>query len=460
MPAFSDPRYLALRALLGVLRDHQPLDGTLDRLLISPDGLTARDRALLFAITIGTIRHLTLIDHLLSHCMQRPLAERRHETWAILRTGLYQILFMRVPARAAIHEAVRLVKASREQAMAGFVNAVLRQAATLQPELLLAKQMDPLSRLAVTHSHPRWLVERWLSRWGETVTQRRLAAGNQPGMLTLRINTLVTNRENVADTLKQKGFDTEPCRFSPHGLRLPNRSGRVEDLPGYDAGWFMVQDEAAQLVSLFVDPQPGEHILDACAAPGGKTLHLAALAQGKATILALEKRAERLPALAENLVRLRSPGVRVAAGDATDAEFLRHALTGKKVDAALVDGPCSGTGIIRRHPDIKWRRRPEDVPLLVTEQQRLLTAVAEQVRPGGRLVYATCSMEPEENQEQIATFLAAQPAWERLPLDPVREGVAADMVTPEGDFFVESGQEGMDGFYAARLQKSRSHVQG
>ncbi|MBF0138433.1 MAG: 16S rRNA (cytosine(967)-C(5))-methyltransferase RsmB [Magnetococcales bacterium] len=449
----TDPRQLAVRAVLGVVRDHHSLDGILDRLLFGALDLSPRDRGLVFEIAVGAIRHLALLDHLLTRCMTHPLAERRQETWAILRTGLYQALFMRVPARAAVNEAVRLAKAGRERAMGGFVNAVLRKAVTLDPQAIPEAVTDPVTRLALHYSHPAWLVQRWQTRLGEAATRRRLDAGNHPGPLTLRVNSLLTNREQVMETFVQQGFHVERCKFSPHGLRLTGRSGRVEELPGYAAGWFMVQDEAAQLVALLLAPQPGERLLDACAAPGGKTLHLAALALGKAAILALEKSPERLPPMAENLVRLRTPGVRVASGDAGDVDFVKKLLTGGPVDAALLDAPCSGTGIIRRHPDIKWRRRPDALPTLVAEQQRLLNAVAAQVRPGGRLVYATCSLEPEENAEQIVAFLATHPEWRRLPVNPLREGLREEMVTPDGDFAVEPGQEGMDGFYAARLQR-------
>ncbi|MBF0426593.1 MAG: 16S rRNA (cytosine(967)-C(5))-methyltransferase RsmB [Magnetococcales bacterium] len=447
------PRQLAIRALLRVTRDHHPLDDTLERLLATTPNLPPRDRALVFAIVIGTIRHLTLLDHLLRACMQHPLAERRQESWAILRTALFQIRFLRIPTRAAIHEAVNLAKKGREQALAGFINAVLRRAANLDADALLATLNDPITRLAIEHAHPRWLVERWLTRLGEPATRHRLQTGNQPGPLTLRINTLATTRARMAEALGAQGIEVENCLRSPQGLRLPGRVGRIDALPGFAEGWFMVQDEAAQWVSILVDPQPGERLLDACAAPGGKTLHLAELARGQATIIAVEKRPERLPALAENIVRLHAPGIRVASGDATNTAFLQHALAGETVDAALVDAPCSATGILRRHPDIKWRRQPGELTALVAEQQRLLAAIATQVRPGGRLIYATCSLEPEENAEQIATFLATHPTWRRWPIDPRQAGLDPTMITAAGDFAVEPDQEGMDGFFAARLQR-------
>ncbi len=432
-----------MRAVQAVQREGVPLDDVLDALLADFSG-SARDRALAFEIAVGTTRYFNLLDHLLVRCMERPLPVGRHWTRAALRTGLYQAAFLRIPARAAVHETVELVKNSPERALAGFVNAVLRRAAGLDREQVVAEISDPEARLAVATAHPPWLVTRWVARLGLEGARRRLEAGNRPPPLTLRVNTLATSRERVIAALQQAGCEVQPMAGVPQGLVLPRPAGGVAALPGFAEGWFVVQDPAAQRVAPFLDPRPGERILDLCAAPGGKTTHLAALAEGKARVVAVEKRLTRIPRLRENLTRLKVPGVTVQRGDG--AEVAGEAA----FDKVLVDAPCTGTGIIRRHPDVKWRRGPGDLARMVVEQERLLTAAARAVRPGGVLVYATCSLEPEENEARIEAFLADHPDWQRRSLVPELE---APLLTPAGDFASEPGWADMDGFYAARLQR-------
>ncbi|MBF0162252.1 MAG: 16S rRNA (cytosine(967)-C(5))-methyltransferase RsmB [Magnetococcales bacterium] len=432
----GSPRLLAVQAVMGVLRDATALE-----LPPAAGALAPRDRAMALEIAAGTVRHLATLDHLLTACMERPLEQKHRFLWAVLRTALYQALYMRVPERAAVYEAVALLKESREANRAGFANAVLRSALRLDQTALLAQIADPVRRLAVSFSFPEWLVRRWWERLGEAATRERLAASNQVAPLTLRTNTLATQPETLRAALGERAT---PCRLAPEGIWLQEMTGPVEKIPGYGNGWFAVQDQAAQLVSHFLAPQAGERVLDACAAPGGKTTHLAALAGDALTLTAVEQDAERIPRLHQNLHRLRVQQVEVLQGDAGDPALLGE----RSFDRALLDVPCTGTGVLRRHPEIKWRRSADDVARMARIQARLLTGVAARVVVGGWLVYATCSLEPEENQEQIEAFLQQHPGWCRRPIT-----MAGVPVTPQGDFHSEPGEQGMDGFYAARLQR-------
>jgi 16S rRNA (cytosine967-C5)-methyltransferase len=258
--------------------------------------------------------------------------------------------------------------------------------------------------------------------------------------LTIRVNTLATALEKCETVLAERLFAR--CAALPEAMTLRPGEGAVEKIPGYGNGWFAVQDQSAQWVALLLAPQAGEAILDACAAPGGKTAHLAALTGNQLRLTAVEKEVTRLPRLQENLQRLRVQGVEIIVGDAGDPALLGE----RRFDRALVDVPCSGTGVIRRHPEIKWRRQPEDLVRLVREQERILRAVAARVKVGGVMVYATCSLEPEENEQQVEHFLAAHPAWRRHESRPA--GIPCDA---RGDLRVETGDEDRDGFYAAAL---------
>ncbi|MBF0402223.1 MAG: 16S rRNA (cytosine(967)-C(5))-methyltransferase RsmB [Magnetococcales bacterium] len=430
------PRLLAVQAVIGVLRGTGPLE-----LPPAAATLAPRDRGLALEIAAGTVRHLATLDHLLKSCMERPPEENHHFLWAVLRTALYQALYMRVPERAAVFEAVAMIKESRENSRAGFVNGVLRAVLRLEPQQLLARISDPIRRLAVESSYPEWLVRRWWHGVGETVTRARLAAGNQVAPLTVRANTLATQPATLLAALGAQGT---PCTLAPEGIVVEGAVGPVEKIPGYTNGWFAVQDQAAQLVSHFLAPQPGDRLLDACAAPGGKTTHLVALAGGSVQMTAVEKDPDRVVRLRQNLHRLRVNGVEIVVGDVGDPAVLGD----RRFERALVDVPCTGTGVIRRHPEIKWRRQPADVGRMAQSQARILAAVAQRVVVGGVLVYATCSLEPEENQGQVDHFLQQHAGWQRLPI--VMEGVP---VNSQGDFCAEPGEQGMDGFYAARLQR-------
>ncbi|WP_130470829.1 16S rRNA (cytosine(967)-C(5))-methyltransferase RsmB [Candidatus Magnetaquicoccus inordinatus] len=430
-------RLTAVQAVMGVLRSTAPL-----QLPASAERLSGRDRALAMEIATGTLRHLATLDYLLKSCMNRPLPDKHQFIWAVLRTALYQALYLRIPERAAVYEAVELLKGRREESWSGFANGVLRAVLRVDRQALWQEIKNPQQRMAVQESYPEWLVARWWQRLGEEGTRRRLQAGNQIPPLTVRVNTLATTTERLLEALAERVLVRSASL--EEAITLRPGEGAVEKIPGYGNGWFAVQDQAAQWVAPLLAPQPGECILDACAAPGGKTAHLAALAGNQLRLTAVEKDPARLPRLLENMQRLRVQEVEIVTGDAGDPAL----LAGRSFDRALLDVPCSGTGVIRRHPEIKWRRQPEDLQRLCVEQQRILQAVATRVKVGGTLVYATCSLEPEENEQQVEHFLSQHPQWRRQSVRPA--GMPAD---ERGDLRIEMGEADCDGFYAASLQR-------
>ncbi|MBF0630964.1 MAG: 16S rRNA (cytosine(967)-C(5))-methyltransferase RsmB [Magnetococcales bacterium] len=435
----SGPRGRAVAAVLQVMQEGLPLRGA-DWL----EGLETRDKGLAVQIAMGSLRHYSLLSAQLTRCMTRPLSARRYFIWAVLVTALFQARFLRVPARAAVHEAVTLVKKSRERAMAPFCNAVLRKAVLLDADVVLHDITDPIERLALETAYPMWLVRRWWHQVGESVCRQRLEAGNQPAPLTLRLHGDPVAQQATWQTLSPLG--ARLCPDTP-GAVVFAAAGGVEGIPGYAAGRFAVADQGAQWIPRLLQPGPGQRILDACAAPGGKTAHLVQLAGEGVTLTAVDKSPARVRRMRENLKRLRVEGVEIVLGDVADDRL----LVGRTFHRALIDAPCSGTGIIRRHPDIKWLRREGDPARLQREQLAILEAVARKMERAGVMVYATCSMEPEENREVVRMFLSKHPQWSLDRIVPETLGLPSGWIDVEGMFQTWPGLCDMDGFFAARL---------
>lgn len=410
-----------------------------------------RDRSLTAEIVTGTLRWQRSLDHLIEHFSKRRIAKLDSEVVAILRLSLYQLLHLdRVPASAVVDDAVDLTRAARKPSASGFVNAVLR--ATLRQRNKLPFPPRPanvddreaaLAYLGITHSHPDWLVARWLDRYGFEATERWVQFNNETPSLTLRVNTLRATRDAAAATLAADDVDTEPTRFAPDGLAV--RRGNPLRRPA--DGLAFVQDEASQLVPLVVAASPGQRVLDLCASPGGKTIAMAADMKDTGVIVATDVRAKRLTLLRETIRTAGTRSVCVVHVPATGP--LPFA---PRFDAVLVDAPCSGLGTIRRDPDIRWRRREQDLPGLARDQVALLTRAADVVKPGGRLVYATCSSEPEENDSVVAAFLAARSDFQRADL---RASAALEhFIDEEGFFRTTPPGHGLEAFFAAALTRS------
>ena len=413
------------------------LDGASLARALPPRLADSDQPALTQELVYGALRWHFRIEGLLRQLLQKPIRNKDRILRCLLHIGLYQLMEMDLPAHAAVNETVALTGRLNRPWARGLVNAVLRRYQREREALEAA--LDEAERL----SHPRWLLDRLQRAWPQDWA-RICAENNRRPPMVLRVNRLRQNRETCLQRLAEAGIAAHAHPCSPVAVEL-EQPQPVDTLPGFAEGALSVQDAAAQLAALLLDPQPGERILDACAAPGGKTAHLLEHAGGRLDLLALELDPDRLPALRDTLARL-GLAAEIRQGDAARPDDW---WDGRPFDRILLDAPCSATGVLRRNPDIRVHRRPQDIARLQATQQTLLNALWPLLRPGGRLLYATCSVLPEENREQIAAFLAGQPDARlcALTVDCGRDTQAGLQILP--------GDEGMDGFFHALIEKHR-----
>jgi 16S rRNA (cytosine967-C5)-methyltransferase len=432
-----------------------------------------RDAALATELTLGVLRWRRLLDFLLGRHLKKPVDKLDLPVALSLRLGLYQLRFLeRIPARAAVSESAELVKRARKSSAASLVNAVLRRAAedAKKPtaELLLA-ELTRAERLAILHSHPLWIVERWLSRLGESRTIALLEANNRTPRLAASLNAdqvftpegsavlapAESKLDDILATLKKSGLHVEPGLLLKSAIAVTGGSpSRTE---AFRKGWISIQDEASQAIPLLLGVQPGDSVLDLCAAPGGKTAPLARAAGPEGLVIAADRYAHRLRAARAQFERLGLARVRLIELDGERplpfrAQFRR----------ILLDAPCSGTGTLARHPEIRWRLRPEQLTEFHRLQVALLGNALAALAPGGRLVYSTCSMEPEENEDVVAEVLRTLPAIRRVPSTEVSSALAphlaaevdaANLLDARGYFRTSPASQHTDGFFAALLEK-------
>jgi 16S rRNA (cytosine967-C5)-methyltransferase len=407
--------------------------------------LDPRDRALITEIVYGVLRRRATLDHHLAKFSRVPWPEVERATRDALRAALYQVLYLdRVPAAAAVSDAVDAVPFRAK----GFVNAVLRSLLRDRGSLTCDDLADDRAEfLATVHSHPAWLVERWLARYGEERATALLAANNERPPLTLRTNLLRGTREELIARLHADGVEAAPSPIVPEAVRL----GRVVDLEALAAlrqGFAMIQDEAAMAVVHLLDPRPGERVLDACAAPGGKSVFAAERMGDRGEVVALDPEKARLLLVEQNACRLGLRAVKTRRGDATR---LPEELSG--FDRVLVDVPCSALGLLRKQPEIRWRRGLDDLADLAARQAAILIGAARAVRPGGVLVYAACTLEPEETGAVVDAFLASRGDFRLRPAGEVLTGTLAPLAAADGRMRTESPEWLMDGFFAARMER-------
>lgn len=412
-----------------------------------------RDRALTGEIATGTLRWQGAFDHVIAAFTGRPLTKLDPEVLDILRMTMFQILHLeRIPVSAAVKDAVDLTGKAGKRSAAGLVNAVLRRVSRERDRLPLPERQAPpsaaarqapasaaaseareaaLQYLSITLSHPRWLVARWLDRYGFENAEAWARFNNSPAPLTLRANTLKISRAELASRLGELGIEVDPSARA--GDALVVRHGNPLATPLHGEGLFVIQDEASQLVGSFAGARAGERVLDACASPGGKTIEMAAAMNGRGLIVAADVRDRRVELLRQTLARSGASNVAVVQADAA-----ARLPFGPVFDRVLLDVPCSGLGTVRRDPDLKWRRHEDDLPALAATQLAMLEHAAAVVRDGGSIVYATCSSEPEENDDVVDRFLAAHPQFRQ---DGSR-------------FRTLPFEDGLEAFFAATLVKS------
>lgn len=427
-------RLIALQALLQVTQHGQSLSQALPPLL---ERLTdRRDRGFVQTLVMGTLRFYPRLVAIRQQLMSKPLKNKDEDINSLLLLALFQLTYLDTAAHAAVSESVNLCQKLKKPWARGLVNACLRGFIRERETLLQALPKNAV----VEYSHPAWLIaqlqQHYPDDWHSILQQN-----NQPAPLCLRVNRRRQARDAFLAGLQQCAIDAQAHPLSPDAISLA-QSLDITQLPGFAEGDFSVQDVAAQQAALILQPQPGQRLLDACAAPGGKTTHLLEYCDNQAELLALEKEPTRLSRLQDNLARLHlNADCRVA-----DAANRAAWWDGQTFDHILLDAPCSATGIIRRHPDIKHHRRAEDIEALVATQAALLDQLWPTLKPGGTLLYATCSVLPCENTQQIAAFLQRQADAEHLPLaQPVSHSRLGWQILP--------GEQGMDGFFYAHLRK-------
>jgi 16S rRNA (cytosine967-C5)-methyltransferase len=438
--AVTDARTAAAE-ICADLRGGDLLDSSFER---RTSRLDPRDRRWTRELVYGMLRRRSWLDALLAERVSGGLARLDVDVIDLLRLGAYQLLAMgSVPPYAAIGQTVEIVKRRHGIGASKLANAVLRRLDRERDALTVVVPDDLTDALALEYSHPRWIVGRWLARWGEAATRQLLAANNGEAPLIARPYHVV--REQLEAMLESAGVQTGEAPLVPDSLVLLSGVGSMTELGAFKQGLFHLQDPASTLVTQYACVPTGATVADLCAAPGGKALELARTA---GTVFAGDASKNRLARVRENVQRLDAPNVIPFVGDAL------HPPLGE-VDAVLVDVPCTGTGTFRRHPDARWRLKASDFAVLPALQRAILRAGASIVRPGGLLVYSTCSLELEENDEQVTTFLSEHPDW-RLEAPP--EGVVPATVLDEGLLRVLPQQHGTDGAFAARFRRPRTGV--
>ena len=424
-----------------------------------------RDRALAGEIATGTLRWQGAFDAVIAAFAKRPIAKLDAEVLDILRMTAFQLLHLdRIPASAAVNDAVALAGKVGKKSASGLVNAVLRRISRERAHLPLPPRPEEvpgtftakvpgtssgsqaLAYLSTTLSHPEWLVGKWLDRHGFEAAEAWALFDNGPAALTLRANTLRVSRDALADLLAGQGVETEPMRFAPHGLTV--RNGNPLRTPLADEGLFAVQDESSQLVAELTAAVPGERILDACASPGGKTTAMAAAMGNRGLVVATDLRGRRVDLLRRTVETASATCVRVV--QANVAGVLPFTTT---FDCVLLDAPCSGLGTLRRDPDIRWRRSFDELERLAAIQLEMLGRAAEVVVPGGRLIYSTCSGEPEENEDVVSRFLVEHREFTLAP-EHIPAGLTR-FITAEGHFRTFPFRDQLEPFFAAMLVKTK-----
>jgi 16S rRNA (cytosine967-C5)-methyltransferase len=423
----------------------------LHRILLGSD-LDPRDRSLVTELFYGVITRKNTLEYLVSKLVKKPnqLAPWVH---VLLQLGLYQLLYLdRIPARAAVHESVQLAKKRGHKGIAGLVNGVLRSYLR-QKDQLLPKNPRTLQEKAIYYSYPEWIIKRLIEVYGEQTAHLVLEAQNNAPNVSLRINSLRWDRpEWMEEWQENVNEKVVPSKLSPYGV-IVQGVGNPANLPFYRDGSFTIQDESSMLVGQALDPKPGMRVLDMCGAPGGKTTHLAELMENQGEIIANDLHLHKEKLIQEQAKRL---GIEIIHTRVGDARELKDQLPQESFDAILLDAPCSGLGVIRRKPDIKWRKECRDIEELCKLQRELLETAAKLLKPRGTLVYSTCTWEPKENVEQITDWLAAHPEFQpdAQLLDFYPSIVREYAITGEGWIQILPHHFDTDGFFISRFIKS------
>lgn len=415
--------------------------------------LSGADSGLATELVYGTISRRNTIDYFLNQYVQKGVGKL--ETWVrnLLRLSFYQIYYLdRIPDHAAVSEAVKIAKRLGHQGISGMVNGVLRNILRNVDKLVVPANLPTVSQIALEHSHPEWLVEKWVNWLGDEKTADICQANNVPPANSVRVNTTVITRDKLIAEMKDAGLDVIPSKLAQDGI-VVRSGGNMALTSWYKNGLLSVQDESSMLVAEALDVKPNMKVLDCCAAPGGKTCHIAERLEGTGQVIANDVHPHKAKLIEDQAKRL---GLKQVKCQISDAMELNNQFAKESFDRILLDAPCSGLGVIRRKPDLKWVKTEEDIANIAQLQGELLHAVSELLKPGGILVYSTCTMEPSENNEVVSTFLSQnlnfslemEPFLSQLPVvhqeyqNPAKQG-----------FQIFPDDYHSDGFYISRLRK-------
>lgn len=410
--------------------------------------LDKRDRAFVTELTYGTLRALGTLDWIIKQFSKQKLDKIPDLVLDLLRMSIYQIIYMDVPDHAAVNEAVVIAKSYFHPGISKFVNGVLRAIARGQDKIPWPrKDKDPARYISLKYFHPLWLVKMWIEDFGVDETQALCKANNRPPKLTVRVNMLKTTPEKLTEIFEKAGWEVNPGKYLEEAL-VVNGVGDLSSLPQYKKGYFYVQDESSMIISHVVDPQPGETILDIAAAPGGKTTHIAELMENNGQILSVDINPNRVNLMRENIRRM---GASIAQAIRADATKLKPVIK-KPVDRVLCDVPCSGLGVLARRPDARWTKNPEQIEELSSLQTKMLTSVADFVKPGGVLVYSVCTIDKPETRLVVERFLRIREDFYVDDVAPyLPESLRSDV--RDGTIQLMPNRHGIDGLFIARLRR-------
>jgi 16S rRNA (cytosine967-C5)-methyltransferase len=446
------PRNLALLVLNKQAHKFITADTCLEDIFRQNPKLNQRDRAFLVHLVQGVLRWQRRLDWIIEQSSDFPIKKITSPVLNILRLALYQIYYMdRVPESAAVNEAVNQAKKSGARYIVSYVNGILRNICKKKDDVDFP---DPDANLvlylSVFYAYPEWLVDKWLNEWGRDFTEELLWAENRVPSLTIRVNRLRLGRTALIKQLEEEGVRGRQTYFSPDGILLEDFKGRIDELASFRKGLFQVQDEAAQITSHILNPRPGQVILDVCAGLGGKSSHLAELMADKGQVLALDINLQRLVSLVKNSKRLSIKGIQPFVADASGS-LSSHLRS--KFDGIVVDAPCSGLGVLSRHPDGKWHRTEGDIRRLAVVQEMILNEAAFLLKTGGKMLYVTCTISREENEEVVQRCLAKN---RDLRLENIKDHAPEwghDLVDKEGFLRTFPHEHHMDGFFSALFMK-------
>jgi 16S rRNA (cytosine967-C5)-methyltransferase len=410
-------------------------------------------------LVYGTIQRLNTIDYFLERWVRKGIQTLQPWVRCLLRLSFYQLHYLqRIPDHAAVHEAVNIARKRGHAGISGLVNAVLRSAIRQRADLRVPDELPAAKRISLVHSHPEWLVERWIGQYGEAPAEAMCEANNRPPHSSARVNALRHSREALLGELAAGGIAAAASELAPAGIVLAE-GGNWAQTEAYARGDLSIQDESSMLVAEIADPQPGARVLDCCAAPGGKTGHLAEKMRDRGELWACDLHVHKVKLIERQAQRLQLTCVHTIA---EDARVLPARFAAESFDVVLLDAPCTGLGVIRRKPDIKWAKRPEDIAAIAQVQRELISRIAGLVKPGGTLVYSTCTTEAEENRQVIAGFLSEQPdfALDLAEPEPRLQPSVANLPAPlrqalrtDGMLQILPHEFGTDGFFIAKLRK-------